>query len=521
MSRLVAVLALSLIAFGLLSSRPRATTPGAAQAAAGTPSHTATEAEARVVCGTGCHAFPPPEVLPRAAWRDAIAWMSIIRANQFEPRGTRRSVGRMLILPQDMERVLRYYLANAPEELPPPKRWPAADTTGFVRRDLTPASAPPDPAIANVRLLDLDGNGRLELVATDMRYGMLLKARPYEATPSFEILAQLNSPAHVTSVDFDGDGIPDFLVADLGEFLPSDHTRGSVVWLRGQPDGKFGTLALDGWPRVADVEAADFNGDGRLDLAVASFGWRKVGNLTVLENQTTDYNRPSFVPRLIDPRPGAIHAIPVDLNKDGHMDLVVLFAQQFEEVVAFINTGSKEIAFTPHVLFRAPHPNWGSSGIQVVDLDGDGDMDVLVTHGDTFDDDLVKPYHGIFWLENRGSYPFAYHRIADLPGASRAQAGDLDGDGDLDIVAAAFIAGVSDQDESQLPALVWLEQTRPGVFERRTLAMGMPRNATLDLGDYDLDGDLDIVAGKFMIQPRPMAWVELWENNRATRRGAR
>jgi len=321
-------------------------------------------------------------------------------------------------------------------------------------------------------------------------------------------------------VDFDGDGIQDFLVADLGEFLPGDHTHGSVVLLHGTKEGRYEQLALDGWPRVADVEAADFNGDGTLDLAVAAFGWRKVGNLTVLENHTTDYTHPSFEARLIDPKPGAIHAIPVDLNKDGKMDLVVVFAQQFEQVVAFMNNGGTQVSFTPQVIYTGPHPNWGSSGIQAVDLDGDGDLDVVLTHGDTFDDTIIKPYHGIQWLENKGSFPFVEHTLADLPGVSRAQAADLDGDGDLDIVAAAFVAVGANVDEASLPSLVWLEQTRPGVFVKHTLETGHPYHATLDLGDFDHDGDIDIVTGTFLFATRPADWVEVWENRRINAPGS-
>jgi hypothetical protein len=474
----------------------------------------ATEAEARTLCGTACHAFPPPDILPRYAWRDEIARMTLIRDNKPEPRGPRGVAGRMMVLPSDMERVLRYYLAHAPEALPVPSTWPPPETADFVRRSLNPGGAPPDPAVANVRLIDLDGDARLELVATDMRYGMVVRGRPYATSSALEPIAQLNNPADITLTDFDRDGVKDFFVADLGEFLPADHQKGAVVWLRGTTPGKFQALSLDGWPRVAGVEVSDFNGDGTLDVAVAAFGWRKVGSITVLENHTTDYAQPSFVPRVVDARAGGIHAIPTDMNKDGRPDLVALLAQQFETVVAYLNTGAKETAFTPHVIYAAPHPNWGSSGIEVADLDGDGDLDVLLTHGDTFDDTIVKPYHGIQWLENRGSYPFVEHTLADLPGASHAKAGDLDGDGDLDVVACALLAGGSETDESVLASLVWLEQVRPGTFERRTLAMGAPRYATLDLGDFDLDGDLDIVTGNFLIQARPSAWVEVWENQR-------
>ena len=498
----------TVFAFGLAGDSPiRAAGPPTSSG----QSANATEDEARAVCGTVCHLFPPPDILPRSAWRDEIARMALIRQGQPEPRGPRGVAGRMVVLPPDMERVLRFYLAEAPERLPDPTPWPAADASGFAVRGLNLESAPPDPAIADVRLLNLDGDERLELVTTDMRYGMVLTGRPYERNGALEIVAQLNNPAFITHTDFDKDGTGDYFVGDLGEFLPADHTRGAVVLLRGTKAGTFDALELDGWPRVAGIELADFNGDGTLDPAVAAFGWRKVGNVTVLENHTTDYAKPSFVAKVVDPRPGAIRAIPTDLNGDDHPDLVVLFAQQFEQVVAFINTGTKEISFTPQVIYTAPHPNWGSSGIELVDLDKDDDMDVLLTHGDTFDDQIVKPYHGIQWLENQGDLKFAAHTLADLPGVSRAVAADLDGDGDLDVIAGAFIAGDS-EGASELPGLVWLEQTKPGVFQRRTLESGSPHHAAVSAADIDRDGDVDIVVGNFMVAPERMAWVEVWEN---------
>src|SRR5580765_4705482 len=479
----------------------------------------ATDAEARAAC-TPCHLFPPPDILPKAAWRDEIARMSLIRSNLPQPLSSTGQAGRMIPLPPDFERVLRYYVANAPDHLAPPEPWPAPEAGGFIRRPMNPNTPPPDPAVANVRLLDVDGDGKLELLAADMRYGLVMMGKPASSDPRMNVIAQLDNPDHVSMVDFNGDGIQDFLIADLGTLLPGDHARGSVTLLLGTKDGRYEQRTLSGWPRVADVEAADFNGDGKLDLAVAAFGWRKVGNLSVLENRTTDYAHPAFTPHMIDPRPGAIHAIPVDLNKDGKMDLVVLFAQQFEQVVAFMNNGGPGISFTPQVIFTGPHPNWGSSGIQMVDLDGDGDLDVLLTHGDTFDDAVVKPYHGIQWLENRGAFPFVEHTLAEMPGVSRAQAVDLDGDGDLDIVACALLAGGSDIDETTLPALVWLEQTKAGVFERHTLEKGAPRHASFDVGDIDHDGDIDLVVGTFMLvpgSPPSTNWVEVWENQRAVR----
>ena len=469
------------------------------------------EQQARVTCG-GCHAFPSPEILPRDAWRNEFVRMTFLREKRIPPIGA--GVYRTIQLPPDMEAVLPYFTTRAPERLAAPEPWPdvAESPVRFERHGMSMPDMPGTPAVSNVNLVDFDRDGKLEVLGSDMRQGVIFTGSLAKPGSALSIVASIPHPSHVAFTDVDGDGLQDLLVAELGEFFPADHNKGAAIWMRGVGHSKFSAFWLDGWPRVADVEAADFNGDGKNDLAVAAFGWHKTGQITIVENRTTNPSQPEFKNHVVDPRPGGIHIIPADLNHDGKMDFVTLLAQDYETVLAYINKGTSDFAFDQIVIYKAPHPNWGSSGIELVDLDKDGDLDVLLTHGDTFDDGIVKPYHGIQWLENKGAYPFVEHTLAAMPGVHRGAAADIDGDGDLDIVACALFAVGSDVDERTLPALIWLEQTKPGTFARHTLEMGFPRHASLDVGDVDADGDIDIVVGFFSMDRSSTSWVDVWAN---------
>jgi hypothetical protein len=463
-------------------------------------------------CGS-CHENPPADTFPRFAWRDLIERMYLMFNESGKP-----------LAPPPIDEVITYFEQRAPRSLPPAdiRRADHPLPVRFLRFDYPVFEGPPQvssPFISNVNLVHLFDPTKLDVLVCEMKGGALLVLQPYLPEPKWRVLHATGpdqgfNPAHTEIVDLDQDGISDILVANLGSFMPTDRRCGSVLWLRGLGEGRYSKpiALLKEKGRVADVQAADFNGDGKLDLIVAAFGWNKTGEIYYLENRTKDWNKPEFTPHMLDERHGAIHVPITDLNGDGKPDFVALFSQESETIVAFLNDGKGR--FEKRTLFKASHPGYGSSGIQLVDLNGDGKLDVLYSNGDVLDKPyLLKPYHSIQWLENKGNLTFEHHPLTPMYGAHRAVAGDLDGDGDLDIVAVCFlpVESFKQRAEQKLDAVIVLEQTGPGVFVRHTVEAENCDHVTCAVGDVFGSGKLDVVTGNFTTRPNKNA-ITIWKN---------
>lgn len=413
--------------------------------------------------------------------------------------------------------MLHYYLERAPAELPL-IRTNAAPHPLPVRFEPINIPGPPLPeayAISHLNIVRLSDAKRPELLACDMRNGVVMALQPYAEKPAWKVLGKVSHPAHAEVDDLDGDGLLDILIANLGSFSPTEVRCGSVVWLRGRPDGTFTPIPLlEDVGRVADVQAADFRGTGKLDLIVAAFGWNKIGSLFYLENQTTDWSKPKFVPRELDDRHGALHVPIVDLNADGKPDFVTLFAQEHETIVAFLNDGDGK--FKKETIFPGAHPAYGSSGIQMADMNADGRLDVLYTNGDTLDAPyLLKPYHGVQWLENpgNGTFPWKHHAIAPLYGAHRAVAADLCGTGKMDVLAVSFLPPehFPERHKHHLDSLILLERTGAATFARHSLAKTTCDHVTCAVGDLYGTGRQDLMTGVFT-NGKSEHNVTIWKN---------
>lgn len=515
--RRLVVWLLAAVTIGAGSVGCERSSPGSDPAAASADPALPEDIETQVYnfCGVACHAYPPPDTFPRRHWRAEVE-----RGFRFFDQSG------LPLTPPKLSHVVRYYEERAPDEYPPARVVPASRPLGVGFEAVSfppPMGGGPRPMISHVQAVRLPRPGAttpqavaqepLSLLACDMNGGRLLALRPTDPAPAWRELARVPNPAHAEVLDLDGDGRLDILVADLGSFPPTDRRCGSVVWLRGRADGTFQPhTLLRNVGRVSDVRAADFRGTGRLDLVVAVFGLHATGELLLLENHTEDWDQPRFVPRVLDDRHGAIHVPVCDLNDDGQPDFVTVFAQEHECVVAFLNTGQGQ--FTKKTLYSAPHPGWGSSGIQLVDLNGDGRPDILYTNGDILDEPyLWKPYHGLQWLENKGDLRFEYHRIADLYGVHHAVAAPVTGKALPDILAVSFLPAdkFPDRTARGADAVVLFEQVGPGRFERHTLVSGACDAVVCAAADLYGTGRIDLIVGNFSSTTTDHP-VTIWKN---------
>ncbi|EMI21310.1 secreted protein [Rhodopirellula maiorica SM1] len=451
-------------------------------------------------CGD-CHSTSPPESSTIEEWIDEVDQGFMLY----------QTSGRTDLEVPDRDDVLKFFQYQAPEKL--------ILTNGIAGYPQSPvpferitADYPDNrpPGITHIQWIDLGIKPTSALVYCDIGTGAVKAHWPSESGRPTVRLGTVLQPVHVAPCDLDRDGKMDLVIADIGEFNANESDLGQIVWLHrssksstesanAQNDDKFEkTVLLDGLSRLADVRPADFDGDGDIDLLVAAFGWRTTGKIFLMRNENRfDEGVPQFTVETVDDRHGPIHVPPIDLNNDGHLDFIALFGQEHERVEAFLNDGDGN--FNSELLWAAPNPAYGSSGIQLADLDGDGDVDVLYTNGDSFDRG-AKPHHSVQWLENEGSYPWKHHPLINMPGAMAAQAADFDGDGDLDVIATSLLVGDSQKqvDAVDSSSIVLLLQTSKGEFTPTKIEAKSHQHLALRTADFDGDGKLDVAVGNFL-----------------------
>ena len=457
------------------------------------PSNKTGKELAQTYCSS-CHQLPSPDLLDKTTWeRSVLPKMSyrlglepdlfkvydgmspeelpiLAAANVFPEKP--------VIAPEDWAKIIKYYIDNAPEKPLPqaPKEKVSVGLNNFkmVEIEGTPNKVPYvtfvkfNPAQKNIYIGWRGLQSFLKIY--DLRFTQ---------TDSLAV------PSPVSDVDF---STKNSRILTMGLMAPTNLSQGSLFEVNAQKQQK---PIVESLQRPVQATFGDLNQDGQEDFILCNFG-NEIGKLAWYDGKDKQEH-------LLKALPGARNTFIKDMNGDNLPDIVALMTQAREGIFIFYNKGNGNFEEKQVLSFPAVY---GSSYMELADFNKDGFMDILYTNGDNADFSIIlKSYHGIRIFMNDGKNNFKQTYFYPMFGASKAMAADFDLDGDLDIAAISFFT-----DPTQKPHEDFLlldnqgnNQFKVATFPEATHGKWM----VMDVGDMDQDGDADIILGSFLRRGMP------------------
>jgi uncharacterized protein (TIGR03437 family) len=291
---------------------------------------------------------------------------------------------------------------------------------------LTSSSGSPI-APRGLALADLNGDGKIDIAAANYSGSASVSLGNGDGTfqPATFYPTGTSSTA-VAAGDLNGDGKPDLVVANMGNLNDGGSDSGNVSILLGSGGGAFGTASnISAGTSPLQVALADFNGDGKLDLAVLDNGpFTSTGDVSVLIGKG-DGTFQSPVSYTAGINPGAMAV--GDVNGDGKPDLIVGTSDVNFNDLVYVYLGNGDGTFQNPISYPG---QFGMSAIQIADMNGDGRPDLVIASccGDTEMVYLLGNGDGTFQpqvLFNGGPSPWAI-AVADFNGDGKPDLGIAD-----------------------------------------------------------------------------------------------
>ena len=420
-----------------------------------------------------CHQFPEPVLLNKATWANHVlpkmgelVGFRYLGLNHYVENGKPS-----LLKLEQWNDIVKYYTTQSPDE-------PLKGEENNIKMELRqfkmqlPFFGVGQPATTLVNAAASTKNFYFGDGLTEQVY---IVAANSTAVDSFRVGKGV-AALHVTDTAW--------LALSMGVLQPSDSREGKLVSINRLKRNT--NILLDSLQRPVHVTYADLNNDKLTDITVCEFG-NNTGQLAWYQNNGNQ----KYIKHTLRPLPGAIRTEVYDFNKDGLQDIMALMAQADEGIFIYYNQGNN--VFKEVRVLQLP-PSYGSNYFELADFNKDGYPDIMATNGDNGDyPPILKAYHGIRIYMNDGKNNFKEKIFLHVNGVGKGIAKDFDSDGDLDIASIAFFADYKNTPEEGF--LYWENKgdLKFEPFSFKDVTAG--RWLTMDAGDVDGDGDVDIVLG--------------------------
>jgi hypothetical protein len=340
---------------------------------------------------------------------------------------------------------------------------------------------------------DFNGDGKLDLVVGLECYGTGCTSRAI-AVYLGDGAGNLGTPTYYPSLatyqlvpvvaDFNGDGKPDVVV--IGWYSSNDGIHSYMTVLLNAGNGTFndqGTITIQAYG-VQDTVSADFNGDGKQDLAVVT---PSGGVYILFGNGNGTFQAPVRYPQV-----GYSPLTVTDLNGDGKPDLVVSAGQAYVNAVTpLINNGAG--VFT----VGATYPLGGYSDYASVvagDFNGDGKPDVALTSvcSETSELDDHCPDGTLSVLLGNGDGTLqSVVPVSPTSSIHHVVLADINGDGIPDMVGTEDYYLSNEQNPGGVVVALGIGDGKFGPATEYPAAVSRP--AGLAIADLNRDGHSDVV----------------------------